>query len=161
MATVTGYTAARMKEIEDQAIVNGAVVINDLILTRYNGATINAGNVRGPTGATGPAATLNGYEEQINDMGNVAGTVTIDFNAFNIWRINPTAAVTIAFTNLPPVGYVNPATIIVANSSFGITWPAGTKFPKGTIPVLEGETFLSMLARSTHVTVGVSWPGVA
>lgn len=58
MASVTGYTAARMQEIEDQAIVTGAVVGDNLVLTRYDGGTINAGNVRGPIGNTGPAATI-------------------------------------------------------------------------------------------------------
>ncbi len=53
MASVTGYTAARMQEIEDSAIVGGAVVGDDLILTRYDTTTINAGNVRGPIGPTG------------------------------------------------------------------------------------------------------------
>lgn len=60
MAMVTGYTAARMKAIEDQAIINGGVVLDNLILTRFNGVQINAGNVRGPqgtTGATGPSGT--------------------------------------------------------------------------------------------------------
>jgi hypothetical protein len=50
MASVTGYTAARMQEIEDSAIIDGAVVGDDLILTRYDTTTINAGNVRGPVG---------------------------------------------------------------------------------------------------------------
>ena len=47
MATVTGYTAARMKLIEDASVVDGEVVGDDLILTRYDESTINAGNVRG------------------------------------------------------------------------------------------------------------------
>lgn len=53
MATVTGYTAARMKAIEDSAVVDGSVVSSDLILTRYDGSTINAGNVVGPQGPSG------------------------------------------------------------------------------------------------------------
>ena len=53
MATVTGYTAARMKEIEDAAIVDGVVVGDDLFLTRYDGVQINAGNVRGAQGPIG------------------------------------------------------------------------------------------------------------
>lgn len=57
MATVTGFTAARMQEIEDNCIVDGLVVSNDLILEKNDGSTINAGNVRGATGATGPAGT--------------------------------------------------------------------------------------------------------
>ncbi len=54
MATVTVYTAARMKEIEDSAIIDGNIINDDLILTRYDTAQINAGNVRGPQGIQGP-----------------------------------------------------------------------------------------------------------
>ncbi len=53
MATVTGYTAERMKEIEDSAIIDGDIVGNDLILSRYDGTQINAGVVRGPQGIQG------------------------------------------------------------------------------------------------------------
>lgn len=58
MASVTGYTAARMQEIEDQAVVGGSVVGDNLVLTRYNGGTINAGNVRGPIGPTGTVPSI-------------------------------------------------------------------------------------------------------
>lgn len=50
MATVTGLTAQRMAEIEGQSVVDGEVVGNDLVLTKHNGQTINAGNVRGTPG---------------------------------------------------------------------------------------------------------------
>lgn len=56
MATVTGLTAARMLEIEAQTIVDGDIVGDNLILTRHDGGTVNAGNVRGPSGAS-PIAT--------------------------------------------------------------------------------------------------------
>lgn len=54
MATVTGFTAARMQAIEDSAIVGGTVLGGNLILTKHSGATINAGSVIGPVGPTGP-----------------------------------------------------------------------------------------------------------
>jgi hypothetical protein len=54
MATVTGYTAERMKQIEDSAVVDGDVVGNNLILTKHDGSTIDAGSVRGPAGPQGP-----------------------------------------------------------------------------------------------------------
>lgn len=54
MATVTGYTAARMKTIEDTAVVDGIVSGDELILIRHNGTTIDAGSVRGPQGIQGP-----------------------------------------------------------------------------------------------------------
>jgi hypothetical protein len=53
MATVTGYTAARMQAIEDGTVVDGDIVGDDLILTKHNGATVNAGNVRGAQGPQG------------------------------------------------------------------------------------------------------------
>jgi len=54
MATVTGYTASRMQDIEDNSIVGGSVVVDNLILEKHNGDTIDAGNVRG---ADGPPST--------------------------------------------------------------------------------------------------------
>jgi hypothetical protein len=53
MASVTGFTAERMKQIEDETVVDGDVVGDDLILTTRAGAPINAGNVRGPQGTPG------------------------------------------------------------------------------------------------------------
>lgn len=50
MATVTGFTAARMLAMEAATIVDGDVVGDNLILTRHDGTTFNAGNVRGPIG---------------------------------------------------------------------------------------------------------------
>jgi hypothetical protein len=56
MATVTGLTAERMEEMEAETIIDGDIVGDNLILTTRGGTPINAGNVRGPTGLTGPAA---------------------------------------------------------------------------------------------------------
>ena len=61
MATVTGYTAARMKEIEDKAITDGSIVSGNLILYPNNYPTqpsINAGAVIGPAGPTGPGGDV-------------------------------------------------------------------------------------------------------
>ena len=55
MATVTGYTAERMKQIEDSTVVDGAISADDLLLITRDGTQINAGNVRGPQGVPGPA----------------------------------------------------------------------------------------------------------
>lgn len=53
MATITGYTAARMKAIEDSSIVDGEIVGDNLILKRFDGAEIDAGVVKGPQGDPG------------------------------------------------------------------------------------------------------------
>lgn len=67
MATVTGFTAARMQQIENESINSGVIVGDDLILVRRDLVEINAGMVKGApgtngtngatgaTGATGPA----------------------------------------------------------------------------------------------------------
>lgn len=54
MATVTGLTADRMLEIEAASVIDGTVVGGDLILTKHDGSTIDAGSVIGPPGPTGP-----------------------------------------------------------------------------------------------------------
>ena len=73
MATVTGYTAEKMKEIEDKAITGGAVVSGDLILYPNNYPTessVNAGPVVGPAGPTGPAGAVSDQdlEDGLTDL---------------------------------------------------------------------------------------------
>lgn len=58
MATVTGLTAERMLEIEAASVVDGEVVGDNLILTRQDESTIDAGNVRGPVGALPSGAMM-------------------------------------------------------------------------------------------------------
>lgn len=58
MATVTGFTALRMAAIEAMSVVSGVVQDGKLILTRRDGTTIDAGNVRGPQGIQGPVGTI-------------------------------------------------------------------------------------------------------
>lgn len=164
MASVTGYTAERIQEIEDNNIVSAAVVGGHLILTKFDGSTVDAGVVTGATGGvgpTGPAASFAGYKEPFLDKGNVSGVVTLDWSLYNNWKITPTGAITINFTNFPAAGYFQGGSIVFANSTYAITWPAGTKFPDGVAPVLSGETLLSILARNAYATVGVAWQAIA
>lgn len=67
MTTVTGLTADRMLAIEAESIVGGTIVGDDLILTKHDGSTVDAGNVRGPSGVGGisrvsafPASPIDG-----------------------------------------------------------------------------------------------------
>lgn len=60
MATVTGYTAERMLEIENSTIVDGDIVGDNLILKTRDDTEIDAGNVRGPLG-NGPIGTIIDY----------------------------------------------------------------------------------------------------
>lgn len=65
MAIITGYTSARMDVIENSAIIDGEIITDNLWLEPKGFATapgtypkIDAGNVRGPTGATGPTGEV-------------------------------------------------------------------------------------------------------
>lgn len=52
MATVTVYTAERMKQIEDESVVSGYLTVDeDLVLVRRDGQEIQAGSLLGPTRA--------------------------------------------------------------------------------------------------------------
>lgn len=56
MATITGLTAERMLEIEGATVVSGEIVGGHLILTKFDGTTVDAGEIPpGPTGPEGPA----------------------------------------------------------------------------------------------------------
>lgn len=91
MPTVTGYTAERMKEIEDNAIVSGEVVGDDLILERNDTTTFVAGNVRGPQGAQGPVGEV---EEAPNDgKGYVRrGEAWFDTTLFTVVTVKTTTS---------------------------------------------------------------------
>jgi len=54
MATITGLTADRMLAIEAASVVDGEVVGSNLILTKHDGTTVDAGPVTGPVGPAGP-----------------------------------------------------------------------------------------------------------
>lgn len=54
MITVTGLTAERMKAIEAASVISGRISGDNLILTTYGGSEVDAGNVRGALGPTGP-----------------------------------------------------------------------------------------------------------
>lgn len=164
MAKITGYTAERMQAIENNTLVSAAIVGDELVFTRYNDLQFSAGVVKGEKGdqgIVGPMPSFGGYKEPIDNKGNVAGSVTLDFGNYNVWRISPTAAVSILFANLPASSHVTPGTLIVASSAHAITWPSGTKFPNAVPPVLQGETWLSIVAHGSTVTVSSVWFSVA
>lgn len=53
IVTVTGFTADRMRQIQNESVVSGVVSGANLILRRRDGQSINAGSVRGPRGLPG------------------------------------------------------------------------------------------------------------
>lgn len=59
MASVTVFNAARMLAIEAASIISGAVDgSGNLILTKHDASTVNAGHVVGPQGPVGPTGAV-------------------------------------------------------------------------------------------------------
>jgi hypothetical protein len=72
MAVVTGYTAGHMQEIEDATIVSGAIVSGNLILTRHDGSTFDAGAISSAVPAA--SETVAGIVELATTAETTAGT---------------------------------------------------------------------------------------
>lgn len=85
---IDGLTAERMLEIEAASIVDGSVVGNDLILTKHDGTTIDAGNVRGAVGPAGPASSPPYAIVQRTGQSMPVGYTTVSFNAADVSDVN-------------------------------------------------------------------------
>lgn len=164
MATVTGLTAARMAEIEAASIVDGEVVGDNLILTKFDTTTIDAGNVRGPQGlqgdpgADGVGLAAGGSTGQV--LAKVDGT---DYNV--AWAtINRLANVSLKYTNYT-LALTDAESLVMMYDSgpLSVTIPedADIDFPVGTqISIVQagtGEVTIagdSITGTGSFVTVG-------
>jgi hypothetical protein len=124
MGTVTVFTAARTLAIEANAIINGAINgSGQLILSRNNGTTINAGQVVGPTGAKGDTG-IQGAAGPAGAQGP-AGSVT--------WASMPAQlCVVVSYTGTAPARPTSRTDIVVR-------W-RGPDVPAGA---LAGDEFVS------------------
>lgn len=144
MATITGLTAARMMEIEAQSIVDGEVTGDNLILTRFDGDTIDAGNVRGPQGDKGDT----GAQGPIGPAGlNWQGVWSETTNYVNDDAVFYLTSSWFAFGD-PPVGeipsdasaYWNPLALQGAVGPQGAKGDTGEQGPQGIQGPLGGGT---------------------
>jgi hypothetical protein len=138
MAVVTGMTAAAMAEIRDNAVVDGEVVGDDLILTTHGGTDINAGNVRGPQGLTGPAGPAGGPQGEQGDPGPIgpAGPA------------GPTGPV-------GPTNMVGP--VVYSDEPFDTLTASGAipELVKNNVPVVNGNEY------GINVEFSYEWASVA
>lgn len=74
ITTITGLTAQRMIQIEQNSVVSGRVEGDQLILTTRGGAPITAGSVKGPKGDPGP------YGGPVDATATVTGGVRLTGN---------------------------------------------------------------------------------
>ena len=142
--TVTGFTADRMQEIEDAAIVDANVVADDLIMTRHDASTFNAGNVRGPVGP-------------MNPDGNPAGTIIMGG-----WETAPTgylfggqtiiggAATYSELADIYP-NWVSGGNLVIPDFTGSV--PMGSAGSSG-LPAGSNSKTLTMLNIPTHVHAG-------
>lgn len=101
MATVTGLTAARMKIVEGQSIVDARLEGDDLILTSFDETDINVGNVRGPAGPQGESGLI----RTINGKQPINGDATI--TAEDLGAVGPTS-LNAAIKAILPAGTILP-----------------------------------------------------
>lgn len=140
MATVTVFTAARMQAIENAALIAGAISGRNLILTRFDGGTVDVGAVRPP-----------GFYAITADLANISGVAGM---LVNDYVINASG------NNLTVLGVANvtPGSIIKATgATTGVASGTirGAQGPAGNEPALittaAGLSALSAAADGTTV----------
>lgn len=132
MATVTSYTAERMKQIEDETVVDGEVVGDNLHLITREGVVIDAGNVRGAQGVPGPPVAD-------GDKGDIA----VSSGGTN-WQINPGVVRNAELANVPATSFkggVSAGTPVdLTPTQAASILPAPTATDKGMVPPLPPST---------------------
>lgn len=114
MARVTGFTAARMRLIEAASIVKGSVNASGrLILEKFDGTTIDAGSVKGPTGPAG-----------VGPVGSV------------VMHAGPSAPAGYLFCRGQTISRTTYASLFAA---IGVTYGAGDGSTTFTLPNLQGR----------------------
>ena len=136
MATVTGFTAARMLEIENATIVDASIIDGELILERHDAGTVNVGSVVGPEGPPGGNA----------DVGDIKASIRTSLTGWLLMG-----------TSVPNADATYPALWGYAPAS----WKSGTtlNLPSMTDRVLQGAGALgSITGANTKVLVGENLP---
>jgi len=141
MATVTGFTSGRMKQIEDTTIVSGRVTATkELILTTRAGVEINAGDVEGPQGPIGDQGPIG----PVGPAGLRGGTTA---QRDSIFGVPATDAARVALANSTPTWYNTDRRW--EESYFATTGLAGltatgllANFSSGWYPIDRGAIFI-------------------
>lgn len=157
MGTVTGLTAARMLEIEAACIVAGAVSLgpgpttDHLILTKHDGSTVDAGNVRGPAGANGTNGTNGtngakgtGFYTVVADLANISGVAGSAIGDYfvNGDTVNHTI---LGVANVTPGSVIRATTAtagVAAGSIRGAAGTPGAVTKIGDFSLVSGGTIL-------------------
>jgi hypothetical protein len=83
---------------------------------------------------------VNPVASNIQALGSISGTVTINLALGTLITATLTGATTLAFSGLPPSGRETAFTLRFAGIH-AITLPVGTKYPAGAVPVPAGSLY--------------------
>lgn len=146
---ITGLTATRMLAIEASSVVSGAVVGNNLILTKHDGSTINAGNVRGAQGVPGDVdrASVQTITGAKTFSSKVTITTSVNGSALRIGGTGGSDAL-----NISPHGAS--AVTLAAGSEFDGTTSTARATSAGQIEIINGVFNFYM---DTGLTSGVGY----
>ena len=132
---VTGTLPIANGGTGDTTYTNGQLLIGNTTGNTLTKATLTAGAGVIVTNGTG-SITVSGTNSDYVDLGNVSGTVNIDFTK-GVVRARLTGNTTFAFTSVPAAGTVTAVTLLVVQDGTGgrtVTWPAASDYPGGVIP---------------------------
>jgi hypothetical protein len=108
-----------------------------------------------PNSATFTTATINNrIIENVNGIGSVGSTATIDWSAGDVQTMTLTNNCTLTFTNPPSSGKAQTLTLVVFQDSTGgrtLTYPSGIRWSYGQAPVLTTyPTYRDVLSFITY-----------
>lgn len=180
MATITGMTSAAMDAIAAGVIVGATVNgSGDLILTKHDSSTINAGHVVGATGATGAAGSngadgnsysldqLAGFHVTAADWSNNSHKITNLANgssaqdAAAFGQVMPKAGGTFTGRTVPAVFALTFATTIAVDASLGnyarVTLTASTGTLGAPSNAVDGQALIVEISQDATGSRTMAW----
>lgn len=132
---VTGTLSKSNGGTGQTTYTNGQLLIGNTTGNTLTKATLTAGAGVIVTNGAG-SITVAGTNSDYVDLGNVSGTVNIDFTK-GVVRARLIGNTTFAFTSVPASGTVAAVTLMVVQDGTGgrtVTWPAASDYPGGVVP---------------------------
>jgi len=161
MTTVTVFTAERMQEIEDNAIVSGSLVDDHLILVKHNGEEVDAGFVNVALWQSNVDANefnltnIGCIESVVNTLVSTLPEGTLDTSLHSMFDVTLEADVEFIFENPAPAGKDTTFSLIV-RGDFDPSWPATVLWPGGVEPTYDSPSIYVFKT----VDEGATWFGM-
>ncbi len=97
--------------------------------------------------------------EVVNNKGNIAGAVSLDYNDGSYVVATVTGATVLSLTGVPLNDRAVGLTIELSNGGANVTWPGSITWVSGTAPTLKasGLNLITLITRNG----GTSWLGTS